>query len=100
MSSIEIGKLMQQPGGVKAFIPSPFPPKDGFHFVPLILKKNDQATRLLGKLDGITKLLPDVDFFTLMYMFLLPYSRLKPLTWPIAANLLCAKSASTAAWVP
>src|SRR5262249_50850083 len=39
-----------------------------FVFSPVILKKNDQATRLLGKLDGITKLLPDANYFLLMYL--------------------------------
>ncbi|MBU0743973.1 MAG: Fic family protein [Gammaproteobacteria bacterium] len=68
MKLIEIGKNIQQPGDFKAFIPHPFPPKGGFEFDVAILKKNDQATRLLGKLDGITKLLPDVDFFLLMYL--------------------------------
>ena len=33
-----------------------------------IIKKAGDATRLLGKLDGITKLLPDSDFFLLMYL--------------------------------
>lgn len=68
MPKIEIGKNIQQPGGFKAFVPYSFPPKDGFIFNSEILKKNDQATRLLGKLDGITKLLPDADFFILMYL--------------------------------
>ena len=67
MNSIEIGKLITQQGGFQAFVPNPFPPKDGFEFSPAILKKDSQATRLLGKLDGITKLLPDADFFLLMY---------------------------------
>jgi Fic family protein len=67
MNSIEIGKLVTQQGGFQAFIPNLFPPKDGFEFSPAILKKDSQATRLLGKLDGITKLLPDADFFLLMY---------------------------------
>lgn len=68
MNPIEIGKFISQPQGFKAFIPNPYPPKDGFEFDPKILKKNDEATRLLGKLDGITKLLPDADFFLLMYL--------------------------------
>ena len=68
MKNIEIGALQEQSGGFKAFIPNPFPAKEGFDFDPNILKKNDQATRLLGKLDGITKLLPDSDFFLLMYL--------------------------------
>ncbi len=60
--------MTTQPGGYRAFIPNPFPPIKGFRFTPSILKKNDEATRLLGKLDGITKLLPDADFFLLMYL--------------------------------
>jgi len=68
MKIIEIGKNIQQKEGFKAFVPNSFPPKDGFAFGSPLLKKNDQATRLLGKLDGITKLLPDADFFLLMYL--------------------------------
>ncbi|PIP22982.1 MAG: cell filamentation protein Fic [Candidatus Nealsonbacteria bacterium CG_4_8_14_3_um_filter_39_7] len=68
MKPLELGKFISQPQGFKAFTPNPFPPKGGFDFDPKILKKNDEATRLLGKLDGITKLLPDADFFLLMYL--------------------------------
>lgn len=68
MKNVEIGAFTAQPGGFKAFIPNPFPPKAGFDFALSILKKNNEATRLLGKLDGITKLLPDADFFLLMYL--------------------------------
>src|SRR3990172_12411811 len=68
MKQLEMGTFRQQKDGFKAFIPHPFPPKGGFEFNTQILKKNDQATRLLGKLDGITKLLPDVDFFLNMYL--------------------------------
>lgn len=67
MRNVQIGTLRIQPGGFRSFIPNPFPPKDGFEFSPAILAKDNQATRLLGKLDGITKLLPDADFFLLMY---------------------------------
>ncbi|MFH1891016.1 MAG: Fic/DOC family N-terminal domain-containing protein [Candidatus Kuenenbacteria bacterium] len=68
MKNIEIGVYKSQPAGFKAFIPHPFPPKGGFDLDQNILKKNNEATRLLGKLDGITKLLPDADFFLLMYL--------------------------------
>lgn len=68
MKNIKIGEFKTQKAGFKAFIPNPFPPKEGFDFDPKILKKNDEATLLLGKLDGITKLLPDSDFFLLMYL--------------------------------
>ena len=60
MLVLEIGKNIKQQEGFAAFVPNPFPPSSGFKFDASILKKNDQATRLLGKLDGITKLLPDV----------------------------------------
>lgn len=68
MEISKIGENKKQPEGFNAFIPSPFPPKGGFDFPAKIIKKNDEATRLLGKLDGITKLLPDADFFLLMYL--------------------------------
>ena len=67
-SPIKIGVLRGHPDGFKTFVPEPFPPKGGYSFAGGILKKNDQCTRLLGKLDGITRLLPDVDFFLLMYL--------------------------------
>lgn len=68
MKSIQIGQLKEQKEGFKAFIPMSFPPEGGFEFDSKIIKKSDEATRLLGKLDGITKLLPDVDFFLSMYL--------------------------------
>lgn len=68
MRNIKIGQNIEQKEGFKAFTPNPFPPKEGFDFESKILKKNNEATRLLGKLDGITKLLPDSDFFLLMYL--------------------------------
>jgi Fic family protein len=63
-----IGKNILQPNGFKAFIPAPFPHKGLFSYTPQIVKKDAQASRLLGKLDGITQLLPDVDFFIYMYV--------------------------------
>lgn len=68
MNSIKIGENKLQKEGYNAFIPYPFPPKDGLICDTKIIKKASEATRLLGKLDGITKLLPDADFFLLMYL--------------------------------
>jgi len=68
MKIIKIGTNIQQIEGFKTFVPHPFPPKEGFDFSPKIIKNSSEATRLLGKLDGITKLLPDSDFFILMYL--------------------------------
>jgi hypothetical protein len=44
----EIGKPVTQPQGFSAFIPHTFPPDDGFTFSPDLLKKDNEATRLLG----------------------------------------------------
>ncbi len=63
-----IGSYKEQATGYTAFIPNDFPPDSGFLLDGKVIKKASDATRLLGKLDGITKLLPDNDFFLLMYL--------------------------------
>jgi Fic family protein len=68
MWDIILWTYQKQSAGHTAFIPAPFPPEWGFLLSAKILKKANDATRLLGKLDGITKLLPDSDFFLLMYL--------------------------------
>ncbi len=63
-----IGHYQPQPGGFSAFLPAPFPPAGGYDFDAKVIQKSHEAVRLLGKLDGITRLLPDLDFFLLMYL--------------------------------
>src|SRR5574337_353482 len=65
---MKIGHIQKQPQGYSAFIPGPFPPSEGFHFSNKLIQKASHATLSLGKLDGITQLLPDVDFFIFMYI--------------------------------
>lgn len=65
---IEIGKKIKQKEGFLAFVPNPFPPKGIFDLPKAILLKTAKADRLIGKLDGITHLLPDVDFFISMFI--------------------------------
>ncbi len=65
---MKIGQIRKQPTGYNAFIPNKFPPKDGFEFSSKIIQKASKATLLIGKLDGITQLLPDLDFFLFMYV--------------------------------
>ncbi len=69
---MELGKFIQQKddqwGTYKAFIPNPFPPKSGFNILPELIKQDSKAQHLVSKLDGITQLLPDVDFFIFMYI--------------------------------
>jgi len=64
---MEIGVNRNQKEGYKAFIPNKFPPK-GMAFSDALIYKHSTAERLLGKLDGISQLLPDVDFFIFMYI--------------------------------
>ena len=66
--SNKIGRFVRQPAGFDAFIPYKFPPESSIVFSLEMTKKNETAARLLGKLDGIAKLLPDIDFFLLMYL--------------------------------
>ena len=59
---------MEQKEGFKTFTPFDFPPKGGFDISAKLHKKHEEAIRLVGKLDGITRLLPDKDFFISMFI--------------------------------
>ncbi len=65
---IEIGQDVAQKDGFSAFVPHPFPPKELLELTQAILIKAAEADRLVGKLDGITHTLPDVDFFLSMFV--------------------------------
>lgn len=64
---MEIGKFIQQSQGYKAFIPAKFPPEEEINFPHLTELLHSRAAFALGKLDGITQLLPDLDLFIRMY---------------------------------
>lgn len=68
VNKLEIGRYILQKEGYKAFTPFVFPPKNGFVISPQLHKKHEEAIRLVGKLDGITRLLPDKNFFLLMFI--------------------------------
>jgi len=65
---VPIGKYLQQKSGYKAFIPERFPPAKIPLSEPKIIKLLADANLQLGKLDGLAKLLPDIDFFIFMYI--------------------------------
>ncbi len=58
---MEVGRYVKQPQGYKAFILN-------LKLSTEIINKANLATLKIGKLDGITQLLPDVDFFIFMYI--------------------------------
>jgi len=68
VNKTQIGRFVNQKEGFKAFTPYSFPPKGGFCISPKLYKKHEQAIRLVGKLDGITRRLPDKNFFLLMFV--------------------------------
>ncbi len=60
------GKFILQPGGYKAFIPKPLPPKPKID-LDQIWELLSKADRALARLDGAASTLPDPDFF--VYIF-------------------------------
>lgn len=68
MNRIIIGQNVRQPEGFRAFIPSAFPPRGDLGIDNKLIVKHTEAVRLLGKLDGITELLPDKDWFLTMFI--------------------------------
>ena len=65
---MKIGKFVKQPTGYIAFVPNKFPPQELVVLNSKTQQLHARATLMLGKLDGITLLLPDLDFFILMYI--------------------------------
>ncbi len=63
-----LGNFVQQSGGYKAFVPSLFPPQKPLKLSSKVVLANDAAILALGKLDGVAQLIPDIDFFTFMYV--------------------------------
>jgi Fic family protein len=53
---------------VKAFVPAPLPPAPPIKWAPELRKKFDQAHVALGRLDSVSKLLPDTTLFLYMYV--------------------------------
>jgi Fic family protein len=68
INKVKIGRYIEQKEGFKTFTPFDFPPKGGFDISIKLYKKHEEAIRLVGKLDGITRLLPDKDFFISMFI--------------------------------
>ena len=61
------GRYIKQPEGYSAFIPNPLPPEPlsmDWEMQDLLSK----ADRALGRLDGITEILPNPDLFVAMYI--------------------------------
>ena len=53
---------------VRAFVPRPLPPEPPLEIAPELRKQIDDALLALGRLDGISDLLPDTSLFLYMYV--------------------------------
>ncbi len=65
------GEFVQQQSGAdafSAFIPHPLPPEPPIVIEPALQRLLDRANQTLGRLDGITLLLPDPDVFLYSYV--------------------------------
>lgn len=62
------GTFISQPSGYKSFKPNPLPPEPPLEFDAEMVKLLSDADRKLGRLDGITQVLPDPELFLAMYV--------------------------------
>lgn len=69
MKKINICTKIKQPTGYTASVPKPFPNDELFDIPQNLINKAAEAERLLGKLDGITQILPNMNFFLRMFSY-------------------------------
>lgn len=62
------GEYVKQLGGFAAFVPAPLPPNPPIVFDPELTQLLSNADRELGRLDGVTTVLPHPDLFVAMYV--------------------------------
>jgi len=69
MKKINICTKVKQSTGYTAFIPKSFPNDELFNIPQNLINKAAEAERFLGKLDGITQVLPNIEFFLRMFSY-------------------------------
>ncbi len=62
------GNYIRQIEGYKAFVPNPLPPDPPIQLDSEIIQLLSQASMALGRLDGTSATLPNVDLFVAMYV--------------------------------
>lgn len=62
------GYFVSQPSGYQSFVPTKLPPEPEIQIDSEILKLLSDADRKLGRLDGITQILPNPELFVAMYV--------------------------------
>src|SRR5207247_11275688 len=62
------GKYVKQLDGNRAFIPAPLPPEPPLTMDVELTRLLSEADHALGRLDGVTSVLPNPDLFVYMYV--------------------------------
>jgi len=62
------GKYVKQLEGYRAFIPAPLPPAPPLEMDRELTRLLSEADHALGRLDGVTSILPNPDLFVSMYV--------------------------------
>ena len=68
MASSRAGRWIRQATGYRAFIPEPLPPRPPVRLSDQLTHSLSDADRALGRLDGISAILPNPDLFVAMYV--------------------------------
>jgi len=68
MASTRAGRWIQQPTGYKAFVPAALPPRPPVKFSAELTRLLSDADRAIGRLDGISAILPNPNLFIAMYV--------------------------------
>jgi Fic family protein len=62
------GRFVKQPAGYTAFVPAPLPPDPPLRMDGAIVALLSRADQAVGRLDGVTRTLPNPDLFVAMYV--------------------------------
>jgi Fic family protein len=62
------GRFILQPGGYRAFLPKPLPPRPPIRYTEELQSLLSHADRSLARLDGVITVLPNPDIFIAMYV--------------------------------
>jgi Fic family protein len=68
MTSFRAGKFVAQSGGYRAFYPTPLPPTPPIATEPSLTGLLSSADQAIGRLDGVTQILPNAELFVAMYV--------------------------------
>lgn len=68
MASTRAGRLVRRPGGSQAIVPAPLPPDPPIEMAGHLPRWLAGASLALGRLDGVTSLLPAPDLFGGMWV--------------------------------